>query len=121
MIKIKDRVEKWNAEVTFIPFIKKEACYKDNCQVTFINGGEEIIVAVRIGGISKENEITFRGKQIGDGHYNLLSDDGDIATLHKFPGDDYKILEGYLRLEWEGEEKEHRMWRIAPKGVLSEC
>ena len=99
---------KWEARVTFILFNNK-SCYDIPCSVIFIDDGEELVISFKEGGLAKDDEITFHGKRIGDGHWKLSSDDDDIATLHMFP-DDY-FLEGYLLWDEEG-GKMKRMWRI---------
>ena len=120
MAKIKNRVKKWEAKITFI-FFDDEPC-DDNipCKVRFINGGKELVISFNMGGTAKDDEITFRGKRIGDGHWKLLSDDDedDIATLHKFPGDNYKILEGYLLWNEEEGGQIKKMWRIQLNKIL---
>lgn len=50
----------------------------------------------------------YRGELDGDGHFRLTTLEGDRATLHRFPGDEY--LEGWFS-DSDGSEG---YWRIGP-------
>ncbi|MBW1796092.1 MAG: hypothetical protein JRJ38_16990 [Deltaproteobacteria bacterium] len=97
--------EKWKAEMTTCHYDKTEVVSQP-CEVLFINDRQEIAISY---GISKENQVTYRGQEDGKGHYHLKADTvHGRASLHTFH--DSTVLEGY----WV-EDGYEGMWRVELK------
>ena len=72
----------------------------NDCKVVIEDGDIEVTY------IDEDNRYTYRGNEIGAGHFKLNGVDFDgTATLHQFP--EGRILEGY----WV-EDGYRGMWRI---------
>ena len=81
---------------------RTESFYRDDessCEVRI--NGSEIVVSYR----DDSRWITYRGNEVAPGHFELSSDHGGKATLHRSPDSDW--LEGF----WI-ESPEEGMWRI---------